>query len=32
MALKEISLEKTVSLGFLAMDTTIDQITSQKNS
>ena len=32
MALKEISLEKAVSLGFLAMDTTIDQITSQKNS
>lgn len=32
MALKGRSLEKTVSLGFLAMDTTIDQITSQKNS
>ena len=30
MALKEISLEKIVSLGFRAMDTTTDQITSQK--
>lgn len=32
MALKEIPLERIVSLGFWAMDTTTDQITSQKNS